>query len=291
MPLLGQDFSRSLSRKVAILGPGLIGGSLGMALRRGADPWEVSMWTRRAESMPFAEEVLPGCRISTDLAAAVAGAQLVVLCTSPTAIEQSGGRLAALLPEGTPVTDAGSVKVRIVGALEQALGGRFVGAHPMAGSEQTGIASARADLFDGAVCILTPTGGTDPKAREAVRQLWVEAGCRIKEMSPAMHDAAIARISHLPHAAAAALVHAALAPNRDAAELAGSGYRDSTRIAAGPEALWAEILLENRKEVASGIADLQGNLDAIRLALLSGDRGAIEAFLGAARTLRCEKAP
>jgi len=160
----------------------------------------------------------------------------------------------------------------------------------MAGSEQTGITSARADLFDGAVCILTPTERSAPQALQAVSDLWSAAGCRIQQMSPAVHDAAIARISHLPHAAAAALVHAALTPNREFAALAGSGYRDSTRIAAGPENLWAEILLDNRKEVAAGISDLQGDLESLKSALTRGDRGAIEAFLGAARTLRSEKA-
>lgn len=260
-----------------------------MALRRSL--WDVSLWTRRQESVGPVQAALPGCPVSNDLATAVSGADVVVLCLSPSAIEQSGERLAALLPPSTPVTDAGSVKARIVTALEKSLGGRFVGAHPMAGSEQSGIASARPDLFDGALCILTPTEATDPVARQTVVGLWEAAGCRMREMTPASHDAAIARISHLPHAAAAALVHAALAPDRSFSELAGSGYRDSTRIAAGPEGLWAEILLDNRKEVAAGIADLQNDLEALKSDLLRGDRGAIEAFLRVARILRSEPAP
>lgn len=262
-----------------------------MALRRGNSPWDVSLWTRRPESVAAVQAALPGCPVSNDLGTAVSGADIVVLCLSPSAIEQSGERLAALLPPSTPVTDAGSVKVRIVAALETSLGARFVGAHPMAGSEQSGIASARADLFDGALCLLTPTESTDPGACQMAAGLWGAAGCRLREMSPARHDAAIARISHLPHAAAAALVHAALSPDRSISELAGSGYRDSTRIAAGPEGLWAEILLDNRKEVAAGIADLQNDLEALKSDLLRGDRGAIEAFLRAARILRADPAP
>ncbi|MEI6279614.1 MAG: prephenate dehydrogenase/arogenate dehydrogenase family protein [Verrucomicrobiae bacterium] len=291
MPVFRQDLPGSLSRKAAILGPGLIGGSLAMALRRGDVPWTVSLWTRRAGSLAAVESVLPDCRVSCELASVVEGAEIVVLCTSPHAIEQSGARLASLLPPGVPVTDAGSVKERIVSVLETTLGGRFIGAHPMAGSEQSGIIAARPDLYDGALCILTPTENSEARALDAVRGLWTSAGCRLHEMSPSAHDAAVARMSHLPHAAAAALVHAALATDRGISALAGSGYRDSTRIACGPEGLWAEILLDNRKELVSGISDLQEHLEALKNAVSRGDRGAIEGFLRTARILRAEDSP
>ncbi|MFZ4777058.1 MAG: prephenate dehydrogenase [Terrimicrobiaceae bacterium] len=257
-----------------------------MALRRPASSWGVSLWTRREESLPAVKNALPGCRVTCDLKAAVDGADLVVLCTSPHAIENSGTQLAGLLPSSTPVTDAGSVKARIVASLEQSLGGRFIGAHPMAGSEQSGISAAQPDLFEGAVCILTPTPQSNPRALETVRSFWKEAGCQLKEMSPAVHDMAVARISHLPHAAAAALVHAALSKNPEAAILAGSGYRDSTRVALGPEELWREIFLDNREELLSGISDLQISLETLKNALSRGDGEAIEAFLREARSLR-----
>jgi prephenate dehydrogenase len=197
--------------------------------------------------------------------------------------------LGGVIPASTPVTDAGSVKARIVAALEESLGGRFIGAHPMAGSEQSGISAARPDLFDGAACILTPTPGSDPQALDEVRRFWKAAGCRICEMSPVAHDMAVARISHLPHAVAAALVHAALSKNPDAASLAGSGYRDTTRIAIGPEALWREIFLDNRDELLSAIADLEVHVGALKNALSRGDGQAIEAFLREARTLRARE--
>jgi len=260
-----------------------------MALQRGPSPWEVSLWTRRAESIPAVSAALPGCRLSCDLKAAVRGVDIVVFCTSPQAIEHSGNVLGGVIPASTPVTDAGSVKARIVAALEESLGGRFIGAHPMAGSEQSGISAARADLFDGAACILTPTPGSDPQALDEVRRFWKAAGCRICEMSPVAHDMAVARISHLPHAVAAALVHAALSKNPDAASLAGSGYRDTTRIAIGPEALWREIFLDNRDELLSAIADLEVHVGALKNALSRGDGQAIEAFLREARTLRARE--
>lgn len=247
------------------------------------------MWTRREESIPAVSAALPGCRLSCDLKAAVGGVDIVVLCTSPQAIENSGNVLGGVIPASTPVTDAGSVKARIVAALEESLGGRFIGAHPMAGSEQSGISAARPDLFDGAACILTPTPGSDPQALDEVRRFWKAAGCRICEMSPVAHDMAVARISHLPHAVAAALVHAALSKTPDAASLAGSGYRDTTRIAIGPEALWREIFLDNRDELLSAISDLQVHVGALKNALSRGDGQAIEAFLREARTLRARE--
>ena len=288
MPLLGQDLFGALRRRVAILGPGLIGGSLAMALGREKSHWDVSLWTRRAEAVEATSRILPRCAVSTDLSEVVGGCDIAVLCTSPHAIAAAGPELKKLLPPSAIVTDAGSVKEKIVTALEADLGGRFVGAHPMAGSEQSGIQAAREDLFDGAVCVLTPTSSTDPEALEVVRNLWSAAGCELREMGPAEHDRAIARISHLPHAAAAALVHAAVGANPSFAELGGGGYRDSTRIAGGPEAMWAEIFLDNREELLAGIADLQTALGTLKLALESGNRNALEAFLSDARRLRSQ---
>lgn len=262
-----------------------------MALQRGGSPWKVSLWTRREGSIPRVSGVLPECLVTCDLRAAVAGADIVILCTSPHAIENSGEQLTEILPAATPVTDAGSVKVGIVAALQESLGGRFIGAHPMAGSEQSGISAARPDLFDGAVCILTPTSKSDPQALESVRRFWREAGCRLHEMSPCSHDRAVARVSHLPHAVAAALVRAALSANPDVTRLAGSGYRDTTRVAAGPAELWAEIFLDNREELLAGISDLQGSLEALKNALARGDGDEIEAFLREARSLRSKEIP
>lgn len=257
-----------------------------MALRRGGSPWEVSLWARRGDAVKPASRLLPGCLVTCDLSAAVEGCDVVVLCTPPRAIEEAGGALASILPPSTAVTDAGSVKARIVSALGQTLGGRFVGAHPMAGSEQSGISAARPDLFDGSLCLLTPTAASDPEALATVRGLWSDAGCRLREISPSDHDRAVARLSHLPHAAAAALVQAATRGGAESADLAGSGYRDSTRVAAGPESLWAEILLDNRDEIGPAISDLQAALGELKAALAHGDRSAVEGFLAKARALR-----
>jgi prephenate dehydrogenase len=289
MPLLGQDLSGALNRRVTILGPGLIGGSLAMALRRSGHFRDISIWARRAEAALEAASLLPDCRVSHDLAAAVADSEIAVLCLSPHAIEAIGPELVKYLPKQAVVTDAGSVKGKIVAQLQAVFGGRFIGAHPMAGSEQSGIRAARETLYDGAVCILTPTPITDTSARNLAAELWTAAGCTLQEMSPEAHDRAMARISHLPHAAAAALVHAALGADPSLVRLAGGGYRDSTRIAAGPEGLWAEIFLDNSAEVLNGIHDLQTALETLKLGLESGNRSAVEAFLADARTLRASQ--
>lgn len=214
-----------------------------------------------------------------------------MLCTPPASIVDLGRQIVPFLDSTAAVTDAGSVKAGIVDALESVLGPRFVGAHPMAGSEQSGLSAAREELFDGACCILTPTPATDPTALAAVRELWQNVGCSLREMSPAVHDEAIARVSHLPHAAAAALVKAALERDPAAAALAGSGYRDSTRIAAGPEDLWTEIFMDNRAALADGIDDLLKSLEALQTALRKGDREAVAEFLAGARALRSSRAP
>jgi prephenate dehydrogenase len=257
-----------------------------MALGRAGHQWDVTLWSRRAEAAEDARRILANCTVTTDLAAALNDCDLAVLCTSPHAIAASGPDLKKFLPPGAVVTDAGSVKEKIVAALEAELGPRFVGAHPMAGSEQSGLAAAREDLFDGAVCVLTPTAATDPAALAAVRELWSAAGCVLREMGPAEHDRAVARVSHLPHAAAAALVHAAVGANPEFSELGGGGYRDSTRIAGGPESMWTEIFLDNQDELLKGIADLQTALDTLKIAIENGNRNAIEDFLSDARRLR-----
>lgn len=286
MPLLGQDLSGSLSRRIAILGPGLIGGSLALALSRIGQPWQVNVWARREEAASEAASFLPLCRVSCDLASVLADCDIAVLCMSPKAIQHCGEDLKKHLPPSATITDAGSVKANIVETLEATFGGRFIGAHPMAGSDQSGIRAARADLFEGATCILTPTSQSEAKALENTRQLWTATGCKFREMTPRDHDRAVARVSHLPHAAASCLVHAAIAQDPSLAHLAGPGYRDSTRVAGGPEGMWTEILFDNRVEVMEGIRDLQNTLETLKLALERGEKQGVEAILADARKLR-----
>jgi prephenate dehydrogenase len=195
-------------------------------------------------------------------------------------------KIASQLPSTATVTDVGSVKAGIVRRLESILGGRFVGSHPMAGSEQSGFEAARANLFQGAVCIVTPTTRSLPESAKAVRDLWEGVGCRLFIMPPEDHDECIARVSHLPHAVAAALVNAISLRVANAGTLAGGGYRDTTRIAASPPAMWREILIENRAALAAALDDFSATFAKMKKMILSSDATALELFLERAKTLR-----
>lgn len=222
-----------------------------------------------------------------DLATAARGADLCVLCTPVSAMPALAEALAPHLSAGATVTDAGSTKATIVPKLERLLPGRFVGSHPMAGSDRGGFDAAQADLYHGAVTILTPTENTPPHTLEAARNLWQAVGSRTVEMSPANHDAAVARISHLPHAAAAALVNA-ISPDgsNEHLALAGGGYRDTTRIAASSPHLWSEILLENQTAVVAGLEALTTSLTELSDLIRAQDASGIKAFLTRAKTTR-----
>jgi prephenate dehydrogenase len=228
---------------------------------------------------------------TTDLVRAAAGADLVVLATpvgAMPALVESLAQTAALAP-GTLVTDVGSVKATLVERLTPAVaaqGAVFVGSHPMAGSENAGLAHAREDLFAGATCLVTPLPETPAPAVERVAAFWTDLGMRVRLLSPEDHDAAIARVSHLPHLAAAALALAALQPRPDDGDLCGNGLRDSTRIAKGAADLWSEILLENRDALLEPVRNLQRLLAESLVFLENRDQEKLAAFLRDAGELR-----
>jgi prephenate dehydrogenase len=278
-----QNLSRPLST-VVIFGPGLIGGSLALALRERQPDVSVTLWTRSEASAARVRKFLPA--VTCDARAAAAGADLCVFCTPIGAMPEIARTIAPHLPSHAVVTDAGSVKGGVVAAMEDILGGRFVGSHPMAGSEKAGIEAARPELFDGATCILTPTLKTSPEALAAVRGLWKSVGGRVVEMPAGAHDLAVGRVSHLPHAIAAVLVNAVARGGARADSLAGGGYRDTTRIAAGPAAMWTEIFLENKAGLLAALADFSATLEELQTILLSNDAPALETFLSRAKNMR-----
>lgn len=247
---------------MAVIGPGLLGGSLVRAIGSrtgiGGLP-EVRVWGRRAE--PIAQLGAEGdaAIASTDLAKVSVGADLIVLATPIGVMRSMVEDLIGLgaICKGVVVTDVGSVKATVVDSLERPVsdaGADFVGSHPMAGSEKTGLESASADLFVDAACILTPTEATDAASLDRVETFWQWLGSRTSRLSPVEHDRAVAQISHLPHLVSALLVNSVLGPDAGAGEYAGGGFRDTTRIAAGAPEMWAEILLENRQAVREALA-------------------------------------
>ena len=272
-------------RTVAIIGVGLIGGSIGLALRSRKLASEVVGVGRDASRLD--EAVLLGTidRGTTDLSAGVADAAVVVVCTPVDRVAEDVRRAAETAPAGVLVTDAGSAKRQIVEAVERhARGGSvFVGAHPVAGSERRGAAHARANLFDGQPCVLTPTPRTRADRLRRARDFWSALGCRLLEMGPAEHDEILAYTSHLPHALAAAL--AATVPV-EWLPLAGGAYRDGTRIAAADTGIWTAIFRENRGPLLKALDSLQERLAGFKYALMTDDEEAIRRWWEQAKQRR-----
>ncbi len=279
-------------QRVAVVGPGLLGGSIGLALRAMKNPPEVRAWARRQETLELLRE--RGCAdaVGGDLPAIIDGADLIVLATPVGAMLDLAGKIAACpgFSKDAVVTDMGSVKQCVVEDLERVFRsagrGRFVGSHPMAGSEKAGVGAAHAELFAGAVCLLTPTEATDPAALVAVENFWNALGMSTRRLAADVHDREMARISHLPHLTAAALVMATVDEAASNAELAGRGFRDSTRIASGQPGMWTEILLENRAAVAAELRGLQEQLGETLAFLENVNEGDLHRFLAEAKRRR-----
>jgi prephenate dehydrogenase len=265
---------------VAILGPGLLGGSLALALReRGAA--RVALWARRSEAVQEARA--RGCAdaVSSDLAEIVRKADCVVLATPIGAMAGLARAAAPHLKPGALVTDVGSVKAPVVRELGRIFAGRarFIGSHPMAGSEQSGLDAARADLFQDAVCIVTPVADSAPGATDEATRLWTSVGASVRILGPAEHDAFVAWISHLPHLLAATLVEAVGRGCPGAFDFCGPGFRDTTRVASGPPGMWTEILGTNREAVRAAVDGLIEKLRAVSTLLASAPDAERDAFM------------
>lgn len=271
--------------QVTIIGVGLIGGSLGLALKKAGLASRVVGVGHRQASLDAARSCGSADETSLDPAAGVCGSDLVVLATPIGQFREILTRAAPALAPGVVVIDVGSTKSRVVADLEPLVPppGAFVGCHPIAGSEQRGVSAARADLFRGAVCVLTPTGKTPADAVARVRQTWEALGMAVHEMPPHLHDRLLAEVSHLPHAVAAALVRAMSAA---AEPLVGPGWSDTTRVASGDAALWRDILMSNAGEVAAALQRFQGTLAAFRSALAQGDAAKVESLLAESKARR-----
>ncbi len=270
-------------KSLAILGPGLLGGSIALAARR-AGGFRTALWARRSEAVAEIAALGIADAASTDLRTVVESADFVVLCTPIGVMPALAREIEGMIRPATVVTDVGSVKATVVAELGAILGGRFIGSHPMAGSEQTGIRAAREELFEGAACIVTPEASSDATALADVQAFWQTLGCRVLEVAPDEHDEIVALVSHLPHLLAATLVHTVLAENARAFDFSGPGFRDTTRVAAGPPAMWDEILRTNRHALRKSAEAL---IEKLRETLTLLDRDApMTEFLTQAKAQR-----
>jgi prephenate dehydrogenase len=266
---------------VAIVGVGLIGGSIGLALRERRLAQKVIGVGRRQQSLDVARSVGAIDNGVTNLTGGVSQAQLIIVATPVDTIAERVVQVSANCPAASLITDAGSTKETIVAACDAGLaarrsGPRFVGSHPLAGDHRTGPEHARADLFEGRTVVITPTEHTRPAAVTEVSGFWQSLGANVINMSPAKHDAALAITSHLPHVAAAAL---AAATPTELLPLTAGGWRDTTRIAGSDPALWQAILTANRQHVLDAL-DLMGQtFTALRESLEHGDNESLVSIL------------
>jgi len=270
---------------VAVVGVGLIGGSIGMALRAKGMAREVVGVGRDAGRLEEARRLGAIDRGTVEMAEGVAAADVVVVCTPVGRVAEDVRRASELAPRSALLTDAGSTKRSIVEAVARSprAAAMFVAAHPMAGSERSGAAHARADLYEGRVCVLTPTRQTPPAALERARGFWSGLGCRIVEMGPAEHDEVVAFTSHLPHAVAAALAGSVPA---DWHPLAAGAFRDVTRVAGADAELWTAIFRDNRGPLMHALGKFQDRLAALKYALMTDDEESIRRWWDEARARR-----
>lgn len=278
-------------RKISIIGVGLLGGSLGLAVRRGKLAREIAGYVRRPASIKDCERAGATDYATTDLLAAVSNADLVVLCTPIAQMRALVKQLLPALKRGAIVTDVGSVKgsvVRDVEALVAKAGAHFVGSHPMAGAEKTGVLASKADLFECAMCVVTPTRKTNQTALRKLEKFWKAVGGRVLRLTPEAHDQVVSQSSHLPHVVAATLashVLNPLAPKAQAA-LCANGFRDTTRIASGSPEMWRDIALANRKNLSKAVNQFIGELQNFQRALAKQDEKAVTKFFETAKQRR-----
>lgn len=272
--------------KVAIVGVGLIGGSVGLAIRQRQLASRVSGIGRRRSSLERAQAVGAVDEVSTDFVSAVRNAEIVVVATPVARVADDVCRAAEVAEHSTLITDVGSAKSLICRSVDRILQGRqssFVGSHPLAGDHRSGPENARADLFEGRKVVVTPTDSTAEQLTDRAASFWRLLGAQVQIMSPEEHDLALAATSHLPHLVAAAL--AACTPE-DRLSLAATGWADTTRIASADPSLWTDIFAQNAPAVLHCLDALQDRLQEMRFEMEQSNWPRLKEILEQAKQVR-----
>jgi prephenate dehydrogenase len=285
-------------QKITIIGVGLLGGSIGLAAKNRGVAGEIAGFVRTKKNISDCEKFGAADLATTDLLAAVSNSDLVILCTPLAQIRSLTEQFLPALKRGAIVTDVGSVKAGVLRELEslvQKSGAHFIGSHPMAGAEKTGVAAARENLFENAVCVLTPSKKSNAAAIRKLELFWQSLGARVLKLDAAQHDLLVSRSSHLPHVVAATLANLVLNPAspKTQAQLCATGFRDTTRIASGSPEMWRDITLANRKNLVKSVDTFVAVLKKFQSALKKSDTKAISKFLETAKSRRdnwCAKA-
>ena len=278
-------------QKITLAGVGLLGGSLGLAVKQRGLAKKVDGLVRRSASIAECDKLGVVDHATRDPLRAVENADLVVLCTPLARMREVLKQMLPALKRDAIVTDVASAKASVVQELEPLVagaGGHFVGSHPMAGAEKTGPGAARSDLFVNAVCVITPTPQSSPEAVRRVEEFWEAVGANPLNLTPEAHDDLVSRSSHLPHVVAAELANYVLSPAhpKEQAMLCANGFRDTTRIASSSPEMWRDIALANRKNLARVLGVLVEDLQEFQLALENADAKAIEEFFEQAKQRR-----
>jgi prephenate dehydrogenase len=277
--------------KVTLVGVGLLGGSLGQAMKKRRLARSVVGFVRRETSIAECRKFKAVDHATLDLRTAVSDADLIVLCTPIAQMKALAQEMLPHLKAGAVVTDVGGVKGTVVRQLENLLsraGACFIGSHPMAGAEKMGVAWARPGLFEDAVCIVTPSAKSNRAALKKVEALWKSVGGRVTKLSPEEHDELVSRTSHLPHVIAATLANVVLGGKRSPKQgtLCANGFRDTTRIASGSPEMWRDIALANGHFLGEALDLFLAEGRKLRKYIGQGNAKGIEQYLSHAKKRR-----
>jgi len=264
---------------------------LGLAIRERRIAAMTTGYVRRLASIKECLDHGVVNEATRELPAAVADADLIVLCTPLARMHALVKEMLPAVKPGAIITDVGSVKAAVIREVESLVsraGAHFIGSHPMAGGERMGVSASRVDLFNNAVCVVTPTGRSNPAALARVEDFWKAVGMRVMKMSPDLHDELVSRSSHLPHVVAAALASYVLSPvhPKEQAALCATGFRDTTRVASGSPEMWRDIALANRDRLSKVLSVLIADLQEFQRALDESDAKIIEEFFATAKERR-----
>ncbi|TDT75301.1 prephenate dehydrogenase [Litoreibacter halocynthiae] len=278
--------------RVALIGLGLIAGSLFHAMKRAGLAGEVVGYARSAQTRDVAREIGLCDRVVDSVAEAVDGADLVILCVPVGAMGAVAAEIAPHLKQGALVSDVGSTKGAVIEAVAPHLpdGVHFIPAHPLAGTEQSGPRSGFAELFDNRWCLLTPLDGTDPEVLERYKELWRQMGSNVDEMDAPHHDLVLAVTSHTPHLIAYTMVGVAddlgRVTDSEVVQYSAAGFRDFTRIAASDPTMWRDVFLANKDATLEILGRFTEELFALQRAIRTGDGEHLHDYFTRTRAIR-----
>jgi len=272
-------------KRIAIIGVGLIGGSIGLAIRKNRLAFKVIGIGRRKVSIDKALRKSAIDSGTLNLKQGIKGADLIIIATPADKVELKIKEVSKYAEKGAIVIDVNSTKQGVINIAQKSLPKDifFVGTHPIAGSEQTGVFSSNDKLFNGSICIITPTPRANKEALEKIKRFWESIGARVKIMSPKLHDNIVADISHLPHILAYTLCNAI---SQKDIKMAGTGFKDVTRIAKSNPDMWEEIFMQNQKSLLRSVSVFQKNLNAFKNDIISKKRASLRRRMTLAKRRR-----